>query len=203
MFEYTQRQIGGYSFAPYELNKSADIIYHKDKQTLEAYQWVFQHYPNPTSIFEVGLKNGGSLVLWKEQFPECKVSGIEIDCRQISDAAKKVLSDSGIVYLDGDVQDSNKLLSFCKSLGDIDLIIDDGQHNLETLRASFKSLYPILKSGGLFIIEDWQSLHTTHRIMYLQELIDFMIEYWVDKESGKDKPYVIHLIRNMIVIQKK
>ena len=37
---------------------------------------------------------------------------------------------------------------------EFDIIIDDGSHNIKDQIISFKSLYPYLKKGGTFIIED-------------------------------------------------
>jgi hypothetical protein len=37
----------------------------------------------------------------------------------------------------------------------IDLVIDDASHRHDETRTSFEVLYPRLRSGGLFIIEDW------------------------------------------------
>ena len=37
----------------------------------------------------------------------------------------------------------------------IDLVIDDASHRYVETRASFEVLYPRVRSGGLFVIEDW------------------------------------------------
>ena len=38
----------------------------------------------------------------------------------------------------------------------IDLVIDDASHVYEPTLASFETLFPHLRPGGLYIIEDWQ-----------------------------------------------
>lgn len=38
----------------------------------------------------------------------------------------------------------------------IDLVIDDASHFYEETKASFNVLFPLLRAGGNFIIEDWQ-----------------------------------------------
>jgi hypothetical protein len=35
-------------------------------------------------------------------------------------------------------------------------VIDDASHIYEPTRASFETLFPYLRPGGLYIIEDWQ-----------------------------------------------
>ena len=42
----------------------------------------------------------------------------------------------------------------------IDLVIDDASHRLAETRSSFESLFPHVRPGGLFIIEDWRCDHT-------------------------------------------
>jgi predicted O-methyltransferase YrrM len=41
----------------------------------------------------------------------------------------------------------------------IDLVIDDASHLLEPTRASFDALFPLLRPGGLFLVEDWAWAH--------------------------------------------
>jgi predicted O-methyltransferase YrrM len=37
----------------------------------------------------------------------------------------------------------------------LDLVIDDASHRLDETRASFECLFPLLRPGGRFVIEDW------------------------------------------------
>ncbi len=41
----------------------------------------------------------------------------------------------------------------------LDLVIDDASHQYEQTRRSFEILFPRLRQGGLYIIEDWQWAH--------------------------------------------
>jgi len=43
--------------------------------------------------------------------------------------------------------------------GPLDLVIDDASHLLAESRLSFESLFPRLRPGGLFVIEDWNGKH--------------------------------------------
>src|SRR6201999_1342977 len=42
---------------------------------------------------------------------------------------------------------------------EIDLVIDDASHHYEYSRKSFEIVFPRLREGGLYIIEDWQWAH--------------------------------------------
>ena len=37
----------------------------------------------------------------------------------------------------------------------LDLVVDDASHELDLTRQSFNMLFPLLRPGGLYIIEDW------------------------------------------------
>jgi predicted O-methyltransferase YrrM len=41
----------------------------------------------------------------------------------------------------------------------IDLVIDDASHLLAPTRTSFETLFPLLRPGGLYIIEDYANMH--------------------------------------------
>jgi predicted O-methyltransferase YrrM len=41
----------------------------------------------------------------------------------------------------------------------IDLVIDDASHLLDETRASFETLFPLMRPGGIYVIEDWNAEH--------------------------------------------
>jgi hypothetical protein len=43
--------------------------------------------------------------------------------------------------------------------GPLDLVIDDASHLYDPTRASFEALFPRLRPGGLYVIEDWAWAH--------------------------------------------
>lgn len=47
----------------------------------------------------------------------------------------------------------------------IELVIDDASHNYEATLASFEVIFPRLKEGGLFIIEDWAVDHWRRKVI--------------------------------------
>ena len=44
----------------------------------------------------------------------------------------------------------------------IDFVLDDASHQLEPTRTSFETLFPRLRPGGVFAIEDWNADHVWH-----------------------------------------
>jgi hypothetical protein len=41
----------------------------------------------------------------------------------------------------------------------LDLVIDDASHIYGPTKASFQALFPLLRPGGLYLIEDWAWAH--------------------------------------------
>lgn len=39
--------------------------------------------------------------------------------------------------------------------GQLDLVIDDASHQYAPTKASFEALFPLIRPGGLYVIEDW------------------------------------------------
>ena len=107
----------------------------------------------PLNLLEIGIQNGGSLFTWQQYFPQAKITGIDIDpaCRQFEE-------DNIRVFI-GDQADAKFLESVNKATGPYDIIIDDGGHTMNQQTTSFKTLFPLLKDGGVYVIED---LHTSY-----------------------------------------
>ena len=51
---------------------------------------------------------------------------------------------------------------------DLDVVIDDASHVLDTTTQSFEMLFPRLRPGGIYVIEDWSSEHMLERELQLE-----------------------------------
>jgi predicted O-methyltransferase YrrM len=137
----------------------------------------------PKVIFELGIRGGGSTALLNELAEPSKLIAIEIDPRPVkmlddyiarTGAADRVRACYGV-----DQSDRARLAEIVATeLGGtlIDLVIDDASHRLAETRSSFESLFPHVRTGGLFVIEDWQCGHT---------LADSIVELVERDESGR------------------
>ncbi len=101
-------------------------------------------------ILEIGVYNGGSLYMWRNYFKNSKVIGIDIDpfCKRWEEPDRDVK-----IYL-GDQCDKKFLQEVCDKEGPFDLIIDDGGHENNQIITSFEFLWPHLKVGGTYVVED-------------------------------------------------
>jgi hypothetical protein len=126
-------------------------IYNSDKHStglfLE-YEKIFQPFRNdPINYLEIGIAAGGSLEWARDYFKQgSKIQGIDL----------KIPRDiEGVEMYCIDQKDKVGLKSFGIGNGLFDVIIDDGAHTKDLSENTFNSLYPYLKTNGIYIIEDW------------------------------------------------
>jgi len=100
------------------------------------------------SVLELGVANGASLRMWRDFFPAAHVQGLDID-------PAFMFTEERITTVLGDQEDAAVAQSFQPT----DIIIDDGGHQMAQQIGSFSLYFPLVKRGGLYIIED---LHTSY-----------------------------------------
>lgn len=119
------------------------------------YDKYFQRFVGTkVKLLEIGVKNGGSLKLWRKYFGKnAKIYGIDInpDCANLNFRTENIRI--------GDQSDKNFLLKVYKEMKSIDIVIDDGSHRMDHIRKSLLTLFPKLNYNGLYVIED---LHTAY-----------------------------------------
>ena len=127
---------------------------------------------------EVGIEYGGSLLAWKEFFPNANVAGLDI----VDKVEKKI---PGIEYIICDVKEF-------KPKKEYDIVIDDGSHKLNDVLCTVRNFK--LKVGGVMILEDVQRKdywlkHITSSTKHSIETID------LKKMHGQHDDFLI-VLRN-------
>lgn len=127
-----------------------------------------QHLPKePKRILEIGVKEGRSLAMWAEYFPNAEVYGLDLfEENEISYVRAFIdmhikESRQHTVLVKGNQCDW-KLLEDLRKL-EFDVIIDDGSHNSRDQMMTFFGLF----NGKHYFIED---LHCNHDEFYSQGL---------------------------------
>mmetsp|Transcript_26695 Transcript_26695/g.56400 ORF Transcript_26695/g.56400 Transcript_26695/m.56400 type:complete len:412 (-) Transcript_26695:26-1261(-) len=138
-----------------------------DKITTHSYHTMYGQYLLPyyqskpnMKMLEIGLgcdmnyEPGASVALWKKLFPKADLWEAEYNATCVELSTKQGKLD-GFNVLVGD-QGNNETLDewIKKSEGGFDVIIDDGGHQNCQIMASFIKLWPTVKPGGLYFIED-------------------------------------------------
>ncbi len=93
---------------------------------------------------------GNSLRMWKRYFPFGRIYGLDL-------YDKSALQEKRIKIFQGSQVDEELLNEVDTEIGGLDVIIDDGSHINEHVIKTFNVLFPKLKEGGVYIVEDTQT----------------------------------------------
>jgi SAM-dependent methyltransferase len=106
----------------------------------------------PITLLELGTCTGESIKVFASYFKKGKIIGVDID-----DQGVDFSGDQNVVFALGDQRSAEQLNNICTTHapGGLDIIIDDASHYGSWSLASYSILYPHLKPGGLYIVEDW------------------------------------------------
>ena len=170
-------------------------------------------------ILEIGIgggedirKGGNSLKMWSRYCPKSIIVGIDI-------ADKSLVAYHRMRTEMGDQSDTNFLDAIINKYQEFDIIIDDGSHQNSHVICSFEKLFPAVKPGGYYIIEDvgtsyWSEyggdeldIHSQKTIMnYFRIYIDFPNVNYMRSEEMTSKMNMeiasIQFYPNLIVIEK-
>lgn len=109
------------------------------------------------TLLELGIggyarkgRGGASLRTWKHFFPKANIVGLDIQDKAFVDAPR-------IRTYKGSQVDEQLLRQILADAGEIGVVIDDGSHRPEHIRESFRILFPLLRNGGVYAIEDTQT----------------------------------------------
>ncbi len=144
-----------------DLSKLADI-HGSDKKFGHNYIPLYERFFLPVrkktrSFLEIGIggydnpnHGGESLRIWKYFFPNAQIFGLDI-------YEKSLPKDDRIHMFQGSQTNADTLDSIHQKAGDFDIIIDDGSHRSPHVIKTFELLFPMLKVGGHYVIEDTQT----------------------------------------------
>lgn len=106
------------------------------------------------SLLEIGFWKGDSIRMWNQYNPNMTIFAIDND-PNVVDFLKE--TDKVNLYI-GDQSDHELLNRIIKST-DLDFVVDDGSHNYLDILNSFSFIFPRMKMGSIYFIED---LHAPH-----------------------------------------
>lgn len=120
----------------------------------------------PRNILELGIYQGGSAAFFASLAKPRKLVAIDLDDHPAAPLrefiAQKQLENVVQTHYGVDQADSARLRSIVDAefgVDQIDLVVDDASHRLGPSRLAFNALFPYVRPGGTYIIEDWALLH--------------------------------------------
>ena len=134
----------------YKTDKNS--TYRERHDYLPLYERYLRTRRDASAVCEIGIYGGMSLRLWAEYFPKAQVYGVDINPHTLFKAPRitTLLADQSRAE-----EIHNRLLPYAP----FDMIVDDGGHTMAQQQISLGALFPLVKPGGLYVIED---LHTSH-----------------------------------------
>ena len=162
-------------------------------------------------MLEIGVAQGGSLALWRKYLgPQAVLFGIDIREGCI-----------GLNGIDGQVRigsqdDPDFLKSVVEEMGGVDLVLDDGSHEMAHIEASLNILFPMLTNGGSYMIEDLHSAYWSrwggglgkkaNFFNSLRDLVDDMHHWYHEGEVSRPGVSAglsgIHIHDSLVVLDK-
>ena len=123
----------------------------------EIYDALFSNFLNlldpkdseKIKFLEIGVDRGGSLGFWEKiLIGRADIYGIDINpkCAEIKNmnATIRIGSQDDPVFLKNVIAE----------MGSLNIVVDDGSHASRHIIKSFQTLFPLMETGGMYIIED-------------------------------------------------
>ena len=188
---------------------------HKWDHYFDIYERYFSGYRGTSvNILEIGISHGGSLQMWREYFgKDANIFAIDInpECKKFEDEKTRI-------YI-GSQEDDSFLKQVIDTIPHIDILIDDGGHTMNQQLVSFRHLFPVVKDGGIYLIEDthtsyWREYHGGYKkknsfIEFSKDLVDQIYAWHIDNEHLVPVSYhtkninSISFYDSVVVIEKK
>jgi hypothetical protein len=151
----TLREIYDQLVAEHAANTAGEMVTtFSDKGTMHSYieyyeSWFAPHRAN-SSILEIGVMTGGSMLMWFEYFDSVRMTGVDL-----RDGFNRELEfQSELEHCDWhwgiDSTDSTQTPVLARH----QFVIDDGAHDLESQIKTFKNYWKFVQPGGTYFVED-------------------------------------------------
>ncbi len=149
----------------------------KHSSYFAVYEHFFSSYRNkPITFIEIGVLDGGSLFMWREFFgPEARIIGVDFNPKA------KRWEDHGFEIFIGNQADPQFWAQFVDKVKAADIVLDDGGHTFEQQIITVEALLPIIKDGGLLMVED---THTSYDIEFGGPSRYSFVEYAKNRVDG-------------------
>jgi predicted O-methyltransferase YrrM len=161
--------LDGVAYASLARNAEAGrLSIFKGRPAIEQYEALVES-TRPRAIMELGIYGGGSTALLAQLAAPAKLVAVEIHTARVA-ALDAFITHQGLeqvvsAYYGVNQADTARLAEIVDhELGatPLDLVIDDASHLIDETRASFNALFPRLRPGGTYVIEDWSWPHRSY-----------------------------------------
>lgn len=189
------------------VSQDGEFVLVKTNAFLQFYR--AQQQRQPKNILEIGMFEGGSMVLFDKLYNPDKLVGVDIRQEPIEALENYRKGREHIVPLYATSQNDPELPDLLRKEfpEGIDFIVDDASHMYDLTRETFHLCFPLLKPKGLYVIEDWSWSHkpphqdSAHNWFDKPALTNLIMELVINMPDSRQMNRVtVH--RNLVVIEK-
>ena len=108
------------------------------------------------NILEIGSYAGASAAAFVKYLPDSKIFCFDVNISNFKYKSKNIHVFGIDIKNEKNIKKTIHNIFLQHRLDNFDLIIDDGSHNLDDILIGLKFFFSFLKSGGLYIIEDFK-----------------------------------------------
>jgi predicted O-methyltransferase YrrM len=133
----------------------------KPRRLIEATVDLVAEFPGARAV-EFGIASGGSTALLALVARPRTLIAVELAAAPV-EALRRLIERKGLVDVvrphygvdQGDQKRITEILDAELGGEPLDFVIDDASHQLDATRAAFEAVYPRVRPGGVYVIEDW------------------------------------------------
>jgi hypothetical protein len=138
----------------------AFIYVHKEAAFVAAMDETLERV-RPRFMIEIGIHDGGSTIYWHHKYAPVRLAAFDISTQapfftrylDRNRLANAVRVHFGVSQSDRDRMRAAIECDFGDGL--VDAVIDDASHQYAETKAAFEIIFPFVRAGGAYIIEDW------------------------------------------------
>lgn len=124
-----------------------DLIGAKHNYTPIYEKWFEPYRDDEVKFMEVGIDSGQSAKAWQAYFTKARI--YMVDYNNFSH-----LNTDRVTCFQANQSKMEDMIRVSNQVSDLDFFIDDGGHCMDHQQLTFGAIFPKMKSGGLFFIED-------------------------------------------------
>jgi hypothetical protein len=138
------------------------------------------------TVVEIGIDEGGSILLWHEYFPNAMIYALDIAPTCPPALAPLARSSPRLkLHLGEDAYEAaNVYRNFGNTSIRFDIILDDGPHSFVSMQLAIEQFLPLLNPRGIFVIEDVQAVNWTRELRELVPASDLPYVYVLDLQEN-------------------
>lgn len=158
-------------------------------------------------VMEIGVGSGESMRMWLDYFPHAQVFGLDIvhDTNDWNTPGGKPNPRYTYSYIDqSNDAEWQKLLEYYGT--DWDILVDDGGHSSQQIITTFRKMWPHIKRGGFYAIEDLGCAYSSLEFFCTpgwQNHMDFIKDMLDQINRGQNDIDSLHYSCELAILRKK